>query len=207
MVLACVQKIERATFENMNTFDPIKHQYFIAGRVCPSVTQVIRAVLPDATWSASQWHMDRGTAIHACAALIAQGKQFEHDPIIAGQVAACRKFFAEMRLEVLEVEKPLYSQSYNFAGTPDLICMLNGKKCVIDFKSSVTDLVFVQLGGYAVLGNSIRYGIGVELKDDGKYKATQIIKTDRYRNEFLACLSVYNIRQRLGMIKKEEEAT
>lgn len=183
----------------MNTFDPVSHKYSIDGRPVPSVTQVLNSVLGDAIWHASEWHMQRGTAVHACAALIAQGKSFEHDPEIDGQVRACRKFFADFQPEVLEVEKPLYSEAYNFAGTPDLICMINGKKCVVDFKASLTDLVFLQLGGYAVLYGIIGYGIGVELKDDGDYKATPIVKTDRYRNEFLACLSVWNIRKRLNI--------
>jgi hypothetical protein len=181
-------------------FDPIAHQYFIDDRPVPSVTQVLDAILGDAMWHASEWHMERGRAVHMAAAFIAQGKQFVHDPAIDGQVWACQKFFADMKPEVLEVENPLYSESYNFAGTPDLICVINGKKCIVDFKASLTDVVFLQLGGYAVLYGIISYGMGVELKDDGNYKATPIVKTDRYRNEFLACLSVYGIRQRLGLI-------
>ena len=188
----------------MNAFDPILHRYAIDNRPVVSVTQALQEVFSLKYWYATDWHKDRGRAVHACAALIARGKQFKHDPQITGQVAACRLFFKENEIEVLEVEKPLFSTIYNFAGTPDLICIIKGHKCVVDYKASMTDLVFIQLGGYAVLKPEVTHGMGVELREDGKYKCTKIVKIARFRNEFLSCLSVWNIRKRLGLIKESE---
>jgi len=189
----------------MNTFDPIAHKYFIDDRPVPSATQVIREILGDAIWNAADtWYLERGTAVHASAALIAQGKPFEHDPAIDGQVRACRKFFADFQPEVLEVEKPLYSESYQCAGTMDMRCKLyrmdTGKRDVIvDWKSALSEVAEIQVGGYGVMCPAARYGLIVALQDDGKYKCGKMFKLDQRKNEFLALRSTYAIRQSLGL--------
>jgi len=188
-------------------FDPIAHQYYLNDRPVPSVTQVLRAVLPGAAWSATQWHMDRGTAVHACAALIAQGKQFEHDPAIAGQVAACRKFFAEVMPCVIDVEKQVFSECYQFAGTFDMTCLINGKTTIVDWKSSLSPVADIQIGAYKLAGGIPGNGMVVALQDDGNYKTSGIVNLLRPTQEFLACRSVYGIKQRLGLIKSREETT
>jgi len=185
-------------------FDAESHSYYIDGRRVDSVTQVLTARLGDKMWFASEWYLERGRVVHACCALVANGKRFVCDDRVAGQVSACRKFYADLKPEVLEVEKPGYSTTYNFAGCPDLICRIRARTCIVDFKASLTDLVFIQLGGYAVLNPTAKYGMGVELKEDGKYKCTEMVKLDRYRNEFLALLSTCMIRRRLGLEKESE---
>jgi len=183
----------------VNSFDPILHRYSIAGRPVPSVTQVINEVLPGAIWHADEYYLNKGQAVHACMALLAKGKCFDYDTAIDGQVTAGRKFFAEMKPEVYDVEGQIYSERYMFAGCPDLICKIARHKCVVDFKSSITDMVFLQLGGYAILKPEVTHGMGVELREDGKYKCTELVKIDRFKNEFLACLTVWNIRKRLNI--------
>ena len=72
-------------------FNEAAHQYTLNGHDVPSVTQVLGDVLPG--WRADDWYLERGRAVHACAAMIARGEEFDHDSVIAGQVAACRRFF------------------------------------------------------------------------------------------------------------------
>ena len=76
----------------MNTYDDATHTYAIDGRPVPSVTDVLRDLLP--CWQASEWHLQRGRAVHACCAMIARGVDFTHDPQISGQVSAARLWFA-----------------------------------------------------------------------------------------------------------------
>jgi len=196
--------------DGMNSFDPTTHQYFINDRPVPSNTQVIRAILGDAMWDASEWHMQRGTAVHACAALIAQGKKFEHDPAIDGQVRACRKWFADFRPEVLEVERQLYDERYQFAGTMDMRCRMYfhpaWRDVIVDWKSALSEVAEIQVGGYGVMCPPAKWGLIVALQDDGKYKCGKMFKLDQRKNEFLALRSVYSIRQRLGLIKSKEGA-
>ena len=195
-----------------NTFDPVTHEYTIAGRPVPSVTQIIDEVLQVTYYGATDRHLDRGTAVHACAALIAQGKAFEHDPQIAGQVAACRKFFAEVKLVVESVEQQIYSVKNQYAGTYDAVVSMPSlpTPALLDWKASIIGTLPLQLAGYSIAygetwGRQLRWGIGVELHQDGTYKCSEVYDLKRYVNKFLALRSVYSIKQDLGLLNKKGE--
>ena len=188
----------------MNTFEPIKHTYHISGRPVPSNTQMIKEILGEAIWSASDWYLERGRAVHACAAMIAQGKRFVHSPQITGQVAACRLFFKENEIEVMEVEQPIYSRAYQFAGMLDLHCLFKKRDMIIDWKSALSKVAEIQVGGYAIERPEAKWGMTVALKENGKYKAGEMFKVERRKQEFLALLSTCAIRQRLGLENKKE---
>lgn len=190
----------------MNTFDPQTHSYSIEGRPVPSVTQIIREILGDAMWQASDWYLGRGQAVHACAALIARDKSFSFPTEIEPQVIACKKWFADMKPEVLEVEQQLYSSIYQYAGTMDLRCRIDGRDTIIDWKSTLSEVAEIQVGGYGVICVPAKWGMIVALQDDGKYKCSEMFKLEPRRREFLALRSVYGIRQRLGLIKPREDA-
>jgi hypothetical protein len=187
-------------------FDPIAHQYFIDDRPVVSVTQTLQEVFSLKYWHATDWHRDRGTVIHACAALIARGVPFEFDPQVKGQIEACYKFFADMKPEVLEVEQQLFSERYHFGGTLDLRCKIGGKEFIIDWKSSVCEMGEVQIGGYAIERPTAKWGMVVALKEDGRYRAGTPFKLDRARNEFLSVLTVYNIKRRWKLLESKEDA-
>jgi hypothetical protein len=181
----------------MNTFTPSTHSYEIAGRPVPSVTQVIHAVLGDAIWYASDFYLGRGQAVHACAALIAQGKSFSNDPQIDGQVAACRLFFQEVKPEVLEVEATDFCEQLMFGMTLDLRCRIDGREVIVDYKGQVNEVGEIQVGGYSLKRNN-KWGMIVALQENGRYKCGEMFKADRKRNEFHALLTTQNIRKRLG---------
>ena len=183
-----------------NTFDPVKHQYTIGGAPVNGVTQALDASI-GVTWRASDWHLDRGKAVHACCALVALGKQFTVDPQIEGQVSACRKWFADIQPVVISVEHILYHELYRFAGCTDLVCEIGGRTCIIDWKASHGPLAFVQEGGYSLL-TGVNWGAVVDLHEDGTYKMSKVENLKRYANEFLACLTVAHVKERCG-IKKE----
>jgi hypothetical protein len=188
----------------MLTFDQTKHEYKIDGVRVPSVTQVIWDLLPG--YEAGDWYLERGTAVHACAALIAAGlaagQDFDHDPTISGQVAACHRFFAEVKPAVIEIEDQVVSEPYKFAGTLDLLAMLDGKFVVIDWKAHVDERCGWQLAAYAMcLPVKIATGYGVQLNEDGTYKMTPF-KLASYAREFLAMRAVFGIRERMGLTKR-----
>ena len=189
-------------------FDSTKHEYTIDGKTVPGVTQVIADVVGSGFEFASDWHKQRGTALHACAPFVARGEDFNYDPRLEGRIKALRKFFAEVKPEIRGMEEPLYSSAYQFAGRPDFIAKIGRNWCIGDWKSSF-DLVRLglQLGGYNILylkgrchpldGVITKYGIGIQLKDNGKYKMTEPIDLRIARNEFLALLTTYKIKRRL----------
>lgn len=184
------------------SFDAATHSYRISDRPVPSVTQVIRAVLP-MEWQASEWYLQRGRAVHAACAFLARGVEFTADPRIAGQIAACREFLAAFRPEIMEVEEPRHSRLYQFAGCPDLVARIDGRLTIIDYKASLAPTVEFQLGAYSELTGA-RLGMAVELREDGTFRVDRMRDLARPRREFLAMLAVYGIMRRLGKLPREE---
>lgn len=189
------------------TFDPEKHEYRINGRRVAGVTQVLSDLIPG--WKASEFFLGKGRAVHACAALVARGIAFEHDPRIAGQVEAVRRFFREIKPTVVEVEQPVYSTRYLYGGTLDIDCEISGIQVIGDYKAALTQATIYQLAAYAQAlreaGRKIDHGVGIELHDDGTYKMSEIWDLKRPAQEWLAMLTTYRIRERLGCLNKEEE--
>jgi len=174
--------------------DPVKWEYRLDGVVIPSVTQVISETV-GVGWKAAQWYLDRGRAVHACCAMIGRGVEFDHDPAITGQVAACRRWYADNTPEVIEVETAMASSTYRYAGTPDLVCKLRGVRVIVDFKASLDPSIELQLGGYSGLVPTV-YGLGVELREDGTYRQTKKIRMQPARNSFFACLTVWGLKRK-----------
>jgi hypothetical protein len=194
----------------MNTFDATTHTYKIEGVAVPSVTQVLSDLIPG--WQASEWYLQRGTAVHACCAMIARGVAFDHDPAIDGQVSACRRFFEEVKPYALycTTECRLFSNRYNFGGTLDLVAVIGNDRTIIDWKASFGAALPYQLAAYSIMyhevfhGCVINRGVGVQLNEDGTYKMSQVYDLRNYKNGFLALLSAYKIRR---ACKVKEEGT
>ena len=186
------------------TFDPEKHEYRINGRRVEGVTQVLRDILPG--WKASEFFLGKGRAVHAAAAFVARGIAFEHDPRISGQVEAVRKFFREVKPTVIAVEQPVYSTRYLYGGTLDAVLIID-RSLVVDYKAHVTKATVYQCAAYSLaLPKFVRHGIGIEFHDDGTYKMPdEIWDLKRPAQEWLAMLTTFRIRERLGCLNKEEE--
>lgn len=182
-------------------YDNNKHEYRIDRRHVPSVTQILSSVL-GRDFYADEWYMQRGTVIHACAALIAQGKPFDSDPIVHGQVCACRNWFRDFAPRIEEIEQAHYDEKLMFAGRPDLICKLRGIsfRVVIDWKSSSSKIDPYQLAAYGLL-TGCKMGMTVVLNEDQSYKINQFTLA-KYQRVFLAALTIYNAKRELKI--KEE---
>lgn len=156
----------------------------------------------------ADWYKARGSAVHMAAKFIGAGKDFEYDPQIAGHVEVLRKWFADICPIIHDQESTLFHPLYRFAGRPDFIGVIRGINVVGDFKGSMdAERLKLQLGGYSLLLDSTgkyTHGVGIEIKPEG-YRMTDILDLRKSRNEFLALLTTYNIRQRLGLIKKERK--
>jgi hypothetical protein len=192
------------------TFNEATHKYFIDGQSVPSVTQILNDVLPY-QFTVDDWYLERGQVIHACAVLVGKGQKFEHDDRIAGHVKALYKFWKEVKPSPMMFETKVASLKYRFAGTFDLLAVFNSKLCLFDYKSSLDiERTALQLAGYALAREEcqktqkqFKYGIGVEIKENGKYKMSKIINLTNYKREFLALRAVYAIRERMAYHKEE----
>lgn len=188
-------------------FDEATHRYTYKGQPVPSVTTIINDVLGSGFGFIAADHGDwlkaRGRAVHHAAQLIGQGKDFEYDEQIAGQVQALRQWFADVQPAIHKQELMMFSEMYRFAGRPDFLGAVRGTKVIGDFKGSMDiERLTLQLAGYSILAPAgYNHGIGIEIKPDG-YRMTKLIDLKRARNEFLALRSVYSIRERLKLNKE-----
>ena len=175
-----------------------RHEYRLHGKLLPSVTHILGDMMPG--WKAGQWYLDRGKAVHAAAAMILRGQAFEHDPVIAGQVAACRRFVREWAPRTLDVEKPVYSERYKYAGTLDAIVECDGVVYILDWKASFSKSLPLQLAAYALAndemhGTNIRRGIGVQLTEDGTYRTEVFGNIATYKMKWKALLQEWKNRK------------
>jgi hypothetical protein len=179
------------------------HVYRLDGVVLPSVTQILQSVLNIQYWGATEWHLERGHIVHQCAAMIARGEDFEHDPQIDGQVQACRAWFADRRPMVIGVERMVIGDGY--AGTYDLLCSFGGKVWLLDWKATDAPQYRWQLGAYAdadgMAGCNLQQGMTVELGENGKYKEGKKVDLRRARIEWRNILNVYKMKVREGLLK------
>ena len=182
-------------------FDAERHEYRLAGRLVPSVTQVIRAVLPG--WEASEWHMQRGTALHHGCRLLDQGvlDWQSVSPEIGPRIQAWQKFRKDSMVDVVSVETPLFSERYWFAGTCDrMLARGIASGIVCDLKSTIEPQVRVQLGGYSILwaarGAKPHAAVAVELRADGTYRCLWLDAAELRIAEqtFLAALTIHNFQ-------------
>ena len=186
------------------TFDPERHEYRIGERKVVGVTTVLNDLIPG--YRASEFYLGKGRAVHAAAAFVAKGIAFEHDPRIAGQVEAVRKFFREIQPEVVEIEQPVYSKRYLYGGTPDLVAIIAKRPLIVDYKSYLVPSAMFQCAAYALaFPHSVNYGVCVALHQDGTYAMSETWPLKRPTQEWLAMLTTYRIRERLGCLIKEDE--
>lgn len=187
-------------------FDPDNHRYQLDGHPVPHVTEILARVV-GAGWQADDWYVHRGTAVHAAARLLCEGRLdwASVDPRIEGRVRAVQAFLDDYHVDVStrRLEMLVASRRYQFAGTLDLYAagdrMNTGGDIVIDWKGSLCPQARLQLAAYAIAAEEtfrvrITTGMVVELHDDASYRVDPIMSKHDLRiasNLFLACLSVY----------------
>jgi ATP-dependent exoDNAse (exonuclease V) beta subunit len=81
---------------------------------------------------------DIGTMVHNRAEAYAKGENPElpTDEKVKNGVLAFLKWKTDNQVEFLEVERLVYSKKYEYVGRFDLIARVNGKKMLIDYKTS-----------------------------------------------------------------------
>ena len=184
------------------SFDSASHTYTDAGRVLPSVTQIIRAVFGDVSYG-TDWHLERGRAVHACYAMLAREEKFDPDPRCTPWIEGWLKWYAEVRPVILSVERPVSSCIAAYAGTADLIAEIDGKCTIVDFKNSASWRDRYQLAGYGCTDelSLVEQAVTVEISGDGNYKMVPIIKGAEWRKakiEWVSIVNVYRIIQKEG---------
>ncbi len=173
------------------TFSEQDHAYALDGKPIPSVTTIIKAVLGVAI-SASDWHMQRGRAAHACYAILGAGgdpADYNIDPICLPYIAGWRQWAQWCSPDLVAAEQRVYSVPLWYAGTIDLVCRLSGKLTVVDFKNTLSKWDYVQCAGYAHAWNEHHKGkeavsqiVSVGINDEGKVAQGELLSGAAFRN-------------------------
>ncbi len=190
------------------TFDADRHVYAIGGNPVPSVTQIIRAVIPR-QWNADPWCMQRGTMVHKAAALLLRGQLdwTTVDERILPRVRAVEKFWLQNQVELTGPTSSAYAMwveelgcnpVFGYAGTPDLRI----GSVIVDWKSCDEPEAEIQGGGYACMfrPGQIRTFMSVELKEDETYRVTKY-DAKRCSGLFMNVLTVYQWMVKHGRVK------
>lgn len=182
-------------------FESAKHEYFLGKRKLDSVTQILQYLgLTNDYSNISSFYADRGTAVHKAVEFVDKGTLDDAtlDPICAPYVAAYRRFLRESGYTPLYWEVPLYHGGLGFAGTIDKVGLLNGRRGILDIKTSRTldPSVEPQLCAYQILWDEHHadelstFKYALQLKDDGTYNlATKYAATSL--ELWLAIMDVY----------------
>jgi hypothetical protein len=72
---------------------------------------------------------------------------------------------------------------------------------ILDFKASLTLSVAYQCAAYALAypGRVIKWGCGVEIRENGTYQMGDIYDLRKYQQDWLNLLGSYNVRRKCGI--------
>lgn len=149
-------------------YDEESHKYFVDGEEKPSVTEIAKPISEERL-NALQMHLlnrarERGTRCHELFEQFLLLGELEESDIEEEYIPYVNQFILWARTyrpKVLFTEKQLFG--YDFCGTTDLICVVDGKTIIVDYKtSSAVDKksLSVQLEGYYRLCRD--YGMDID---------------------------------------------
>ena len=152
----------------MLTFDEKEHRYQWCGITVPSVTQILRewikidigrgwyvSTFTGAVIDAEKFEAAgaMGTAIHKMVLFYVENDLNEESlsPSLSAVLSRYKEWEKTFKPEYEYIEEPLYSSRYDYAGTPDIVCMIGRCKTIIDIKTGAYDMAGPQLAAYEKL--------------------------------------------------------
>ena len=124
-------------------------------------------------------------------------------------VLAFLKWEASHEIVWLASEKKVYSRDYEYAGTVDAVANINGKFCIVDFKTSakIYKEAYVQLSAYAqaieeIKGKPVELAVILRLdKEEEKYQEAAF-EPSKYLEVFDMAMKIKRFQS--TRIKKEK---
>lgn len=184
------------------------------GIASPSVTTILRGILPEI----GQWSNDdallRGRIVHRAVALLegdvdGSGLAWDTlDPAFHGYVKAWQAWKAAHEWVTIHAELRLRSTKYGFSGTPDLIGTMRQRKARVralcDLKTGpMSPWWALQTSAYCAAyteatGEKIAHRFSLILNTDGTYDAGHVWTSALDWPTFLAFLSAYRWKEHNG---------
>ena len=199
----CLDKIMIPELPELE-FEENGHIYKLDGAVIPSVTTIMNPLSQSLYGGIDETVLnaaaERGTAVHNA---IENYTLFGIDdiaPEYSGYLAACKAWYSEFSPKPIASECKVYHRILRYAGTADMLAIIDGKLILIDFKTSSSVnkmLTGVQTEAYAKAYES--HGINVDgkailhLKKNGKFSWVYYDRNDSASwDVFGALLTVFN---------------
>jgi hypothetical protein len=195
----------------MIVFNKEKHEYTLDGNKLPSVTHILQKtgfydfdmVKPEIIEAAA----DFGKCAHKGAELYDLNDLDERALArpLKPYLESWKRFREDTGFIPIEIEKPVYSKKYRYAGTPDRIGTIGNAITVVEIKSTaqIDRVSAIQAIAYLEAYNEDKplkekatKRMVVQLCPDGMYR---LPKKDFFKptdfNTFLAALTVYNFHK------------
>lgn len=139
----------------MLSFDANSHTYWDGSRRVPSVTEILKPLYGDLRFVAQDlldYKSELGQAVHKAVELYAK-KKLDFLSLTAPVNDYFYKFLefeVDTDFQILESETRVHNATMGYAGTLDLIGMLNGVKSLIDVKTTtvLSPVVALQTSAY-----------------------------------------------------------
>ena len=176
------------------------HRYTVDGEEVPSVSELIRFITRELYTDTPQYFMEgaaaRGTLVHKATESLDEFGKVECGDDIAPYIQAYVSFLKDCQPNWEKIEWPICNGT-QYAGTVDRYGELNGKKVVLDIKttqsiSGMHKLLYgAQLTLYKMaveLEHPVEQLMVLQLKKDGSYKLIPIEENEPLA---LACITMH----------------
>ena len=136
----------------MLTFNAERHEYKLNGKLIPSVTTILTHAGLSPKAFVTPEGLERGTQAHREISGFLRG--YVNQPV-SPYASQALKFIKETGAKVLASELKIHCETYLYAGTIDLVTVINGETWVIDFKlNNVYQSTYAQLAAYQSAWNN-----------------------------------------------------
>lgn len=180
------------------TFDEALHEYRLGGVRVPSVTQILAPLcsfegIPREVLEAKR---DLGQRVHFATQLDDEDDLDDSsiEPDVIGYLEGYRRFRRETGATVVLNEQRVFDPVLRVAGTLDRVILLNGKKVLVDLKTSIVlpQAVGAQTSAYLrLLGdNTVTHRAALRLRPNGTYRLDMLTDSDDF-SVFMACLTLW----------------
>ena len=196
-------------------YDDIAHTYKVNDVKIPSVTRIIDACFEKnlTNWAISigdvEYHriiseaLEIGNETHKYIEeyILYEMEDGRHLPKIdkaEKSLTAFAKWDAKFEPEYLDAERKVYCDRYKYAGTVDAVAKINGRVCVIDFKTSkkIYKPYHLQVAAYAQaikrMAGLRQWPLGIILrldKETGQYQQKVFEPKDHFKT-FVKCMEL-----------------
>lgn len=189
------------------------HRYTVDGEEVPSVSELTRFVTREVYEEAPQWALDtgkvRGTKVHRATEALDKFGDVECDEDIVQYVQAYVQFRKDINPEWEQIEWPICNGML-YAGTLDRYGTMNGKKAIVDIKTT-QHISGMHKVGYRAQLNLYRLAAiqsvavdelwVLQLKKDGTYKLHQMDVDEPLAQ---ACITLHEAFKQTKRRKKKD---